>query len=211
MDDAAGTLLAVWEAALQRPVARLSSAQLRAVMVVEQHDGINLRRLASELQMLLSSASRLCDRLEAAGMLEREPGRSDRREISLHLTREARRLLDELQADRRQRLAEVLARMSPAGRQALLRGMVEFDQVSRDPSADSGAGPDRGPDDDPQEPTATGQTHERDRPAGDEPPSGRLSREIRPDRWRAGDDSPPWPSLVADPTAPDGPPVARSA
>ena len=60
-------------------------------MVVEQYDGINLRRLATLLDMLLSSASRLCDRLVAAGMLEREPGRFDRREISLHLTPEARR------------------------------------------------------------------------------------------------------------------------
>ncbi|KXK58328.1 MarR family transcriptional regulator, partial [Micromonospora rosaria] len=119
LDDAAGTLLAVWETARERTTHQLSSAQLRAVMVVDRHDGINLRRLAAELNMLLSSASRLCDRLEAAGMLEREPGRVDRREISLHLTPEARRLLAELQADRRQRLTEVLAGMSAAGRQAL--------------------------------------------------------------------------------------------
>ena len=104
LDAAAGALLAVWEAARERTTSRLSGAQLRAVMVVEQHDGINLRRLATLLDMLLSSASRLCDRLVAAGMLEREPGRFDRREISLHLTPEAQRLLAELRTERRQRL-----------------------------------------------------------------------------------------------------------
>jgi DNA-binding MarR family transcriptional regulator len=131
LDGAAGTLLAVWEAAREGTTSRLSSAQLRAVMVVEQYDGINLRRLATLTDMLLSSASRLCDRLVAAGMLEREPGRFDRREISLHLTPAATRLLDELRADRQHRLAQILAGMSPEGRTALLRGMREFDEVGR--------------------------------------------------------------------------------
>ncbi|MEV0806147.1 MarR family winged helix-turn-helix transcriptional regulator [Micromonospora sp. NPDC050200] len=132
LDAAAGALLSVWEAAREGTASRLSAAQLRAVMVVERHDGINLRRLATLLDMLLSSASRLCDRLVAAGMLEREPGRLDRREISLHLTPEARGLLSELRRDRRRRLAEVLAGMSGEGRQALLRGLREFDRVARD-------------------------------------------------------------------------------
>ncbi|MBM0230046.1 MULTISPECIES: MarR family winged helix-turn-helix transcriptional regulator [Micromonospora] len=142
LDEAAGTLLAVWEAARERTTSRLSSAQLRAVMVVEQHDGINLRRLATLTDMLLSSASRLCDRLVAAGMLEREPGRFDRREISLHLTPEAVRLLAELRSDRRQRLDRVLTAMTPDGREALLRGMREFDESARrqEPTAVSEAG-----------------------------------------------------------------------
>ncbi|MEH0936372.1 MarR family winged helix-turn-helix transcriptional regulator [Micromonospora psammae] len=132
VDAAAGTLLAVWEAAREQTTSRLSSAQLRAVMVVERHDGINLRRLATLLDMLLSSASRLCDRLVAAGMLEREPGRTDRREISLHLTPAARNILVELRRDRRRRLDDVLDGMSPEGRLALLRGLQEFDRVARD-------------------------------------------------------------------------------
>jgi DNA-binding MarR family transcriptional regulator len=132
LDDSAGALLSVWEAARESTTSRLSAAQLRAVMVVERHDGINLRRLATLLDMLLSSASRLCDRLVAAGMLEREPGRLDRREISLHLTPEARELLVELRRDRRRRLAGVLDGMTGEGRQALLRGIREFDRVARD-------------------------------------------------------------------------------
>ncbi|WBB79512.1 MarR family winged helix-turn-helix transcriptional regulator [Micromonospora sp. WMMD882] len=131
LDDAAASLLAVWEQSRERTTSQLSGVQLRVVMAVAEHDGINLRRLAGMLGMLLSSASRLCDRLVAAGMLEREPGRLDRREISLHLTPEAVRLLADLRADRRARLARVLARMTPAGREALVRGLVEFDAVAR--------------------------------------------------------------------------------
>ncbi len=131
LDIAAAALLTVWDGARERTANRVSTAQLRAIMLVEREDGINLRRLAAGLDMLLSSASRLCDRLVAAGMLEREPGRSDRREISLHLTPEARRLLAELREDRRRHLAEILADMTPEGRQALLRGLREFDEAAR--------------------------------------------------------------------------------
>ncbi|MFI7078118.1 MarR family winged helix-turn-helix transcriptional regulator [Micromonospora sp. NPDC049903] len=131
LDTAASALLTVWDGARERTANRISTAQLRAVMLVERQDGINLRRLAAGLDMLLSSASRLCDRLVAAGMLEREPGRADRREISLHLTAEARRLLAELREDRRQQLSTILAAMTPEAREALLHGLREFDAAAR--------------------------------------------------------------------------------
>ncbi|MFC4107068.1 MarR family winged helix-turn-helix transcriptional regulator [Micromonospora zhanjiangensis] len=131
VDTAAAALVSLWDAAREQAVSQLSASQLRALIVVERYDGINLRGLAKSVNMLLSSASRLCDRLVAAGVLEREPGRQDRREISLHLTPAGRKLLDELRDHRRQRLAEVLTSMSPAGRQALLRGLAEFDEVQQ--------------------------------------------------------------------------------
>ncbi|MEW1587634.1 MarR family transcriptional regulator [Micromonospora vinacea] len=157
LDAAAAALLGIWESAREGTANRVSGAQLRAVMVVEQHDGINLRRLATRLDMLLSSASRLCDRLVAAGMLEREPGRFDRREISLHLTPEARRLVAELRADRQRQLAAVLAGMSREGRDALLRGMREFDETARRQQAQHAPASDVSPDegdwpDDPDRP-----------------------------------------------------------
>lgn len=130
VDSAAGSLLDVWMSARERAAGQLSSAQLRALMVVEQCDGVNLRGLAAAMGILLSSASRLCDRLVAAGVLEREPGRVDRREIALHLTAAGRNLLDELRAERRSLISAVLTRMSPAGRQSLLRGLQEFDAVA---------------------------------------------------------------------------------
>jgi DNA-binding MarR family transcriptional regulator len=126
VDDAAQALLAAWDAARERAVPRLSGPQLNALLVVEREEGINLRGLAGQLRMIVSSASRLCDRLVASGMVERIPGRVDRREIALFLTPSARQLLDDLRASRRETLAAVLGRMSPAGRAALVRGLTEF-------------------------------------------------------------------------------------
>ncbi|MCO1598192.1 MarR family winged helix-turn-helix transcriptional regulator [Micromonospora sp. RHAY321] len=196
LDAVAGALLSVWESAREGTASRVSGAQLRAVMVVEQFDGINLRRLAARLDMLLSSASRLCDRLVAAGMLEREPGRFDRREIALHLTPEARRLLAELRADRETKLAVVLAGMTPAGRDALLRGMREFDETARRLQAPSVPAP--GGPDDPHRPTGQGEDwpEEPDRPT----PAVWPSRTAGPERMGASREQPTG-----------EPPVARTA
>ncbi len=139
VDAAAEALLSVWDAARESASNRVSGSQLRALLVVEAYDGINLRGLAAQLGVILSSASRLCDRLVAAGVLERVPGRTDRREIALHLTPAGRRMLDELRSDRHRRIAAVLERMSPAGRQALLRGLAEFDAIVNETETETAA------------------------------------------------------------------------
>jgi DNA-binding MarR family transcriptional regulator len=138
VDDAAPALLAAWDIARQRATPLLSGPQLSALLVVEREEGINLRRLAAQLRMILSSASRLCDRLVASGMVERVPGRADRREIALYLTPASRQLLDNLRTTRRELLTNVLARMTPAGREALLSGLTEFAAVA-DRAAPGGA------------------------------------------------------------------------
>jgi DNA-binding MarR family transcriptional regulator len=126
IDDAAQALLFAWDQAREQATPRLSGPQLSALLAVERSEGINLGGLAAELNMLLSSASRLCDRLVASGMVERVPGRADRREIALYLTPPSRTLLAELRRIRRLALAAVLERMSASGRSALLRGLTEF-------------------------------------------------------------------------------------
>jgi DNA-binding MarR family transcriptional regulator len=126
IDDAAQSLLVAFDTAREQVTPRLSWPQLNALLAVERAEGINLGGLAAELSMLLSSASRLCDRLVASGLVERVPGRADRREIALYLTPSSRALLGELRAIRRRALAGVLEQMSGSGRAALLRGLTEF-------------------------------------------------------------------------------------
>jgi DNA-binding MarR family transcriptional regulator len=87
---------------------RVSPSQLRALFVIAGHDGINLNMLASGLGAIPSSASRLCDRLEAAGLLVRALSETDRREVVLRLAPEGVEFLEELRAARRRALARVL-------------------------------------------------------------------------------------------------------
>jgi DNA-binding MarR family transcriptional regulator len=137
IDDAAQVMLVAFDAAREQVTPRLSWPQLNALLVVERSEGINLGGLAAELTMLLSSASRLCDRLVASGLVERVPGRADRREIALYLTSSSRAVLAELRAIRRAALGGVLEKMSPSGRAALLRGLTEFAAAAADENGHS--------------------------------------------------------------------------
>ena len=105
-------------------------AQLRVLTIISRAEHTNMSRLAEALDVVPSSASRLCDRLEATGLLRRVPDPRDRREVRLLLTPAAQRLLDELRERRRGALAEVLERMAPARRADLVRALEAFDQAA---------------------------------------------------------------------------------
>jgi len=71
VDEAAASLFAIFEAAREQGHTRLSSSQLQALLAVERDEGLNLGALADTMGVILSSASRLCDRLVAAVPLGR--------------------------------------------------------------------------------------------------------------------------------------------
>ena len=138
IEEAASFLAAIWN----RETAELptSAAQLHVLLIVERHRDINLSGLAAQLGALVSSASRLCDRLEAAGFLHRVPGTS-RRAVMLRLSPEGRDLLDRLRRQRREDLSRVLARMPPAARTALATGLAQFRAAAGKGSLTSLTGP----------------------------------------------------------------------
>jgi DNA-binding MarR family transcriptional regulator len=119
-------LLAVLDGARLAQSPAVPRTQLRVLSIIAHSRHVNMSRLAEALDVVPSSASRLCDRLEAAGLLRRVLDPRDRREVRLLLTASAKRLLEELRERRRAALAEVLERMNPAGRQELVRALAAF-------------------------------------------------------------------------------------
>jgi DNA-binding MarR family transcriptional regulator len=124
------SLLGVLDGARLAQSPAVPPTQLRVLTIIADNQHTNMSRLAEALDVVPSSASRLCDRLEATGLLRREPDPRDRREVRLLLTAAARRLLDDLRERRRTALAEVLERMTPAGRQDLVRALAAFDAAA---------------------------------------------------------------------------------
>ena len=124
------SLLGVFESARLAQSPTVPPAQLRVLTIISRAEHTNMSRLAEALDVVPSSASRLCDRLEATGLLRRVPDPRDRREVRLLLTPAAQRLLDELRERRRAALAEVLERMAPARRADLVRALEAFDQAA---------------------------------------------------------------------------------
>lgn len=104
----------------------VSASQLRVLYSLEREDGINLRALGHMLGSAPSSVSRLCDRLEAVGFVERTPSAVSRRELTLRLTGRGRSYLVDLRAQREEVLLTAIEAMSPAARTALLEGLAGF-------------------------------------------------------------------------------------
>jgi DNA-binding MarR family transcriptional regulator len=109
---------------------RVSVSQLRALLIISREAPANLNRLAEELGAIPSSASRLCDRLVAAGLVTRRTGSVDRREVELRVSADGQRLVDRLREARVAELAAVLATMPPDGQRALLVGLREFQRAA---------------------------------------------------------------------------------
>jgi DNA-binding MarR family transcriptional regulator len=119
-------LVAVLDTARLAQSPAVPPAQLRVLTIIEANRHTNMSRLAEALDVVPSSASRLCDRLEATGLLRRVADPRDRREVRLVLTSSARRLLDDLRERRRDALTTVLDRMTPAARQGLVDALDAF-------------------------------------------------------------------------------------
>ena len=79
MEAAAEALVGIWSHVADSLDVRISPTQLRALTAVGRYGELNLSQLAGALGALPSSAgARLCDRLEAAGLLTRDTGRAGR-------------------------------------------------------------------------------------------------------------------------------------
>jgi DNA-binding MarR family transcriptional regulator len=130
VEVAAEALVGIWAHVAESLDVRVSPTQLRALTAVGRYDELNLSQLAEALGALPSSASRLCDRLEAAGLLLRDTGRASRRAVSLRLTPEGEALLEQARTRRQELIAQVLDGMSPSGRDNLAQGLAAFQSAA---------------------------------------------------------------------------------
>ncbi|MDR7325556.1 MULTISPECIES: MarR family winged helix-turn-helix transcriptional regulator [Catenuloplanes] len=126
VEAAVGPLLDVLDSARNDPRLPVSATQFRVLTILARRPGLNLGGLAEALDVVPSSASRLCDRLAATGLLTRAPDRHDRREVHLTLTSTAVNLLEDLRQQRVVAIETVLTKMPAGSRRALLRSLTAF-------------------------------------------------------------------------------------
>jgi DNA-binding MarR family transcriptional regulator len=141
--EAVEILEVLWQRGLDTAASSpVSTFQLRVLCVLDHEEGMNLRRLGRLLDSTASSVSRLCDRLEATGYVERRPSPVSRRELQLHLTAEGKALLAEVRARRERALRTVLDRMPAAARRDLVRGLEAFSSATLRGESPTGGGVD---------------------------------------------------------------------
>ncbi len=115
--------------------------QLRALVLVATRPDVDGATIAASLDIHPSGATRLCDRLVAAGLLDRATSASDRRRVVLSLTEDGVRLVSSVMDHRRVALKEVLERMSAKDVQALTLGLAAFSDAADEPAAGLTAAP----------------------------------------------------------------------
>ncbi|MGZ4659760.1 MAG: MarR family winged helix-turn-helix transcriptional regulator [Arthrobacter sp.] len=121
---AADTLLRVVARSVAEVEDVVNTPQLRVLVLIHTRGPQNLGGVAAELGVHASNATRICDRLVAAGLLERREDPADRRYVRLELSVKGKSLVDSVLDHRRQAIAEVISRM-PSGRRPALAAALE--------------------------------------------------------------------------------------
>lgn len=114
--DVVENLVPLWFSAVEDVTPRLSPRQVLALRAVRHRPELNLTTLAEQLGVGLPTASRLCDRLEAAGLLQRSVRLDDRREVRLVVTARGRGFLADVTERLSMRLTDALGALPPAER-----------------------------------------------------------------------------------------------
>ena len=87
----------------------VSLAQYRVLVLVASRGPQRVADLADALAVNPSTATRVCDRLHAKGLIRRRRAPGQRREVRISLSEEGRGLVDEVTRRRREGIARLLA------------------------------------------------------------------------------------------------------
>ena len=108
--------------------------QFRMLVVLASRGPLRAGDLAELLDVHPSTATRMADRLVAAGALEREGNPDNRREVIVRLTDTGRRLVEDVTRRRRAEIATIVAKMDPHLRGSLVAALRAFADAGDEPT-----------------------------------------------------------------------------
>jgi DNA-binding MarR family transcriptional regulator len=104
--------------------------EVRVLVVVCSRGTASLREVADGLGLHVSTASRLCDRMVAKDLLERENDPDDRRQLALTASPAGADVVRTIMRRRRAALQRILDKMSEDGRTRLVAALEEFAEAA---------------------------------------------------------------------------------
>lgn len=107
--------------------------QVRILVIIASRGEASLGAVAEAAGLHISKASRTCDRMVRAGLLDRADDPNDRRQLTLSLTAEGRRTVRTVRSRRQAEIARVLAGMPRRRRAALVTALAEFADAAGEP------------------------------------------------------------------------------
>lgn len=102
---------------------RVSLSQMHVLWLLQHHGEMSMSRLAELLDVSLSNATGLIDRMEEHGLIERVRVPDDRRVVLVRPAPAGRRAISETETSRRDRMRAVLNRLSEADRPIVLAAL----------------------------------------------------------------------------------------
>jgi DNA-binding MarR family transcriptional regulator len=106
--------------------AGISMTHLHILWVLEHHGDLTMTRLAELLDVSLSNATGLIDRMEERGLVERIRVPSDRRIVLVRASAEGVRIRDEIEALKQDRLRSILGRLDPSSLRRVLVAIADL-------------------------------------------------------------------------------------
>jgi DNA-binding MarR family transcriptional regulator len=123
---ASRALVAVAARSLAAVEHEVTLPQFRALVVLSTRGPLNSGELAAELGIHPSTGTRLCDRLTAKGLVERQTSPESRREVVLVLTPIGLRIVDDVTSTRRKEVATIVGRVPTKLRPAMVQALQAF-------------------------------------------------------------------------------------
>lgn len=127
---ASRVLVGIAAASLAPIEGEVTLTQYRTLVVLQSRGPQTLQDLAAELQVVPSSASRMCDRLVRKGLIERCTPERNRREVQLSISEAGVDIVARVAGDRKRRLRRIIDGMSDGAREALVAALQEFSEAA---------------------------------------------------------------------------------
>jgi DNA-binding MarR family transcriptional regulator len=106
----------------------LTQAQWRAIVHLSRSEGMTQAMLAESLEIQPITLTRLIDRMESAGWVERRTHPLDRRAVQLFLTEQSQPILDEMHARAAETLSEATRGVAPRAQRQLVATLEQIKQ-----------------------------------------------------------------------------------
>ncbi|BBX95978.1 MarR family transcriptional regulator [Mycobacterium lacus] len=109
--------------------------QFRTLVILSNRGPVNLATLATLLGVQPSATGRMVDRLVSAGLIDRLPHPTSRRELLAALTKRGRDVVRQVTAHRRAEIARIVEKMPRPERHGLVRALTAFTVAGGEPDA----------------------------------------------------------------------------
>jgi DNA-binding MarR family transcriptional regulator len=119
-------LMAVSAESIARVDETITIPQFRTLLTLSERGPLNLGTLAGLLHVQPSTTGRMIDRLVTAGLIDRSPHPTSRRELLAALTPRGRKVVRQVIAHRRAEIARIVDTMPAPARRGLVHALTAF-------------------------------------------------------------------------------------